>query len=254
MNKELKFELSLIEDQIKQTLNPKDNLDQYRMVGNLSVKEKELLRFLLERRRHILNALFICSPAEVARLKEVNERLYSLTQKLHEKTYSLYKALLQSGYDPDFDDDIMIEGTLTYLVDGWDNSDSVLKMEEDEEYESDFPFMMGLIYNLDSDKITYPCASTFLSFDPTHTPDMTMEQLHLDNSLDDGVSWDHGGRFKDICVCHAIYSLTSDNLFSYPDVLRMNDFWCEVKVNHQLLTDLKGNRSSCIENRLHRND
>ena len=66
-----------------------------------------------------------------------------------------------------------------------------------------------------------------------NTPDMTMEQLHLNNTLDDGTSWDHAGRFRDICVCHAIYSLTSDNLFSYPDILRMNDFRCEVKVTHQ---------------------
>ena len=253
MNKELKYELSSIEGQIKETLNPKNDLDMYRMVGNLSAKEKDLLRFLLERRQYILNRLFICSPAEMTRLREVNERLYSLTQKLYEKTYNLYRALLQTGHDQDFDDDIMIEGTLTYLVDGWDDSDSVLKMAEDEEYDSDFQFMMDLIFNLDHDKCTYPCASTFLSFDPTHTPDMTMEQLHLDNSLDDGLSWDHAGRFKDICVCHAIYNLTSNNLFSYPDVLRMNDFWCEVKVTHQLLTDLKGNRSSYIENRLHRN-
>lgn len=253
MNKELKHELSLIEDRIKRTLNQKDNIDQNRMVGSLSAKEKELLIFLLERRRYILNSLLICSPAEIARLKEVNVRLYSLTQKLYEKTYILYMDLLERGHDPDFDDDIMIEGTLTYLVDGGDNSESsVLEMAEDEEYDSDFRFMMGLICDLNHDKYSYPCARTFLSFDPTHTPDMTMEQLHLNNSLDDGVSWDHAGRFKDICVCHAIYSLTSDNLFSYPDVLRMNDFWCEVKVTHQLLSDLKGNRSSCIENRLNK--
>ncbi len=228
MNEELKYELLLIEGQIKRTLNPRDNLDRYRMVGNLSVREKELLRFLLERRRHILNTLFICSPAEMTRLKEVNERLYSLTQKLHEKTYGLYKALLMSGHDPDFDDDIMVEGTLTYLVDDWDGSDSVLKMEEDKEYESDFPFMMGLICDLNRNNYIYPCARTFISFDPTHTSDMTMEQLHLNNTLDDGVSWEHIGRFKGICVCHAIYCLISDNLYSYPDVLRMNDFWCEV--------------------------
>lgn len=29
----------------------------------------------------------------------------------------------------------------------------------------------------------------------------------------------------------------------------MNDFWCEVKVTHQLLTDLKGTRYSSILNK-----
>ena len=69
---------------------------------------------------------------------------------------NLYKALLQTGYDPDFDDDIMIEGTLTYIVDSWEKDESDL------------------------------------------------------------------------------------------DVLRMNDFWCEIKVNHQMLCNLKGERHSII--------
>ena len=89
-------------------------------------------------------------------MREVNDRLIDLTERLHDKTYSLYKALLQTGYDPDFDDDIMIEGTLTYIVDSWEKDESDL------------------------------------------------------------------------------------------DVLRMNDFWCEIKVNHQMLCNLKGERHSII--------
>ena len=254
MKKELKYELSRIEGQIKQTFNAKDDYEQYCMVRSLGAKEKELLRFLLQRRKVILNELMICSPSEIARLKEINEQLLSLTNKLGDKTYGLYNALLQTGYDPEFDDDIMIEGTLRFVVDSWECFESVLEMDEDKEYESDFLFMMGMIYNLDGDNHSYPCARHVFSYDPKHTPDMTMEQLHLNNTLDDGTSWDHAGRFKDICVCHAIYSLTSDNLFSYPDVLRMNDFRCEVKVTHQFLADSEGGRCSTIEHRLHRND
>ena len=80
---------------------------------------------------------------------------------------------------------------------------------------------------------------------------MTAKELGLDDDFDDGQSWDHGhhSALNDICICHAVYNLTDINLFSYPDVLRMNDFWCEVRVTHQLLTDLKGERYSCILNR-----
>jgi hypothetical protein len=184
-------------------------------------------------------------------MKEVNDRLYNLTKKLHEKTYSLYKALLQTGYDPDFDDDIMIEGRLTYIVDDWDDGDSVLSMAEDEEYGSDFKWMMGLIYSLSDIKELYACARIFTSYDINDRPDMTAKELGLDDDFDDGQSWDHGhhSALNDICICHAVYNLTDINLFSYPDVLRMNDFWCEVRVTHQLLTDLKGERYSCILNR-----
>ena len=229
----------------------RDDFDQLRIVMESDGKGKERLLELLMKRRNLLNGMFLCTPAEIIRLKEVNERLYDLTKKLHEKTHSLYRAILQTGYDPDFDDDIMIEGTLKYVVDSWDEDDSVLAMEEDDEYGSDFKWMMGLIDCLSDTRELSVCARTFKSYKVNDRPDMTAKELGLGNDLDDGQSWDHGHHsdWDGICICHAIYKLTNDNLYSYPDVLGMNDFWCEVKVSHQLLTDLKGNRYSCILNR-----
>ena len=245
MGSVLKDELIKVEGLIKDACPAFD-------VNGMSCKEKDYLRALLMERKHLLNRMLLCTPAEVARMKDVNARLFDLTTRLHEKTYSLYRALLQASYDPDFDDDIMIEGRLTYIVDSWDDVDSVLSMAEDEEYGSDFKWMMGLIYSLSEMKELYACARTFTSYNPKDRPDMTANELHLTNELDDGQSWNHHGIFKDICVCHAIYSLTDVNLFSYPDVLRMNDFWCEVTVTHQLLMDLKGERYSCILDRANR--
>ena len=252
MDESLNTKLSVIERQIKEVLPASSDTDLYIMIRNLGGKEKEYVRDLLVERQGILDGLLICSPAEIARMKEVNDRLYSLTKSLYNKTYSLYKALLKTGYDPDFDDDIMIEGTLKFLVDSWEDSESVLKIEEDKEYGSDFLYMMDLICHLEKDSYLNSCARTFLSYNPKHTSDVSIEELHMNNTLDNGVSWDHAGLFKDLCVCHAIYSLRSDNLYSYPDIFRMNDFWCEVKVTHQLLTDLEGKRYSCIEDRLQR--
>ena len=56
------------------------------MIRNLGGKEKEYVRDLLVERQGILDGLLICSPAEIARMKEVNDRLYSLTKS---QTYSL---------------------------------------------------------------------------------------------------------------------------------------------------------------------
>ena len=136
MGSVLKDELIKVEGLIKDACPAFD-------VNGMSGKEKDYLRALLMERKHLLNRMLLCTPAEVARMKDVNARLFDLTTRLHEKTYSLYRALLQAGYDPDFDDDIMIEGRLTYIVDSWDDGDSVLSMEEDEEYGSDFKWMMG---------------------------------------------------------------------------------------------------------------
>ena len=183
MDEFLKTPLQWLECQIKEACLASDSYEQYRRVKDMSGTEKQMLEALLRERKQLLDSMFLGTPAEVARLKEVNDRLYDLTQKLYVKTYDLYTARLRTGYDSEFDDDIMFEGTLFFDADGWE---------------------------------------------------------------DDGVSWDHRKRFPEICLCHAAYSLLSDNLFSWPDLLRMNDFWCEVKVTHQLLTDLSGKRYSCI--------
>ena len=53
--------------------------------------------------------------------------------------------------------------------------------------------------------------------------------------------------FKDICICHAVHELCQHKMYSIPDLLRMNDFWCEVRVTHQLLSDRDGKRFSCID-------
>ena len=131
------------------------------------------------------------------------------------------------------------------MVDDWEEGSSVLGMEEDTLYGSDFVRMMDILSILAGDGPWHP-AGTFISYSPKHIPGMDPAELGLINSLDDGASWDHAGLFPGICVCHAVYALRNDNLFSYPDILRMNDFWVEVKVVHQCLTDLAGNRYDCI--------
>lgn len=64
------------------------------MVAKFGGEEKKQLDNLLKKRKHLLNRMLLGTPAEVARMREVNNRLIDLTEKLHDKTYSLYKALL----------------------------------------------------------------------------------------------------------------------------------------------------------------
>lgn len=86
MDESLNTKLSVIERQIKEVLPASSNTDLYIMIRNLGGKEKEYVRDLLVERQGILDGLLICSPAEIARMKEVNDRLYSLTKS---QTYSL---------------------------------------------------------------------------------------------------------------------------------------------------------------------
>lgn len=140
----------------------------------------------------------------------------------------------------------MIEGNLSYIPDSWRKDESILSMHE--EYGSDFTWMMGLIYCLSDMRGLYACARTFKSYEKNDLPGMTAKEMNICDEYEDGETWCTHPVFEGICICHAIYNLTDINLFSYLDVLRMNDFWCEVKVTHQPLTDLKGRRY-CILNK-----
>ena len=117
--------------------------DQLMLVKNMGGKEKDALRLLLKERKSILDSMFLETQAELEQLSKVNDSLYDLTQKLNSKTYSLYVALLKTGFDPEFDDDIMLDGTLRFLSDLNEDDDSVLAMEEDDLYGFDFRWMLG---------------------------------------------------------------------------------------------------------------
>ena len=103
-------------------------------------------------------------------------------------------------------------------------------MHEDDEYGSDFTWMMVLIYCLSDMRGLYACARTFKSYEKNDLPGMTAKEMNICDEYEDGDTWCTHPAFEGICICHAINNLTDINLFSYPDVLRMNDFWCEIKV------------------------
>lgn len=221
-------------------------------------ERRETLKSQLEERQTMLNDMFLCSPQEIIDLRKTNDRLYTLTQKMHEKALSLYRAILKEGYDPDFDDDIMVEGTLKYVFnDTW--SSVILSGQERRElydkplepYGSNFPAMLEILCEYYDNSFEPGCASFFTSYYLIHKPEMPAKEFGLENFLDDGQSWAEMGplnrdELKDICICHAVHDLCDHKLYSIPDLLRMNDFWCEVKVTHQLLSDRDGGRFSCI--------
>ena len=226
-------------------------------VPELDGQLRERIGQQLERRRNLLNEMFLCTAEEVEDFKKTNDRLYTLTWKMHEKALNLYRAILQTGYDPEFDDDIMVEGTLRYVFnDVWS---SVILTEEERRnmygkplnpYGSDFPTMLEILSAYYESGASPECAFCHTSYDLGHKPEMDAKEFGLENFLDDGESWAEGPlrrkEFEDICICHAVHDLCDHKMYAIPDLLRMNDFWCEVKITHQLLSDRDGNRDSFI--------
>lgn len=218
-----------------------------------SLRQRQNIEHLLHERKHYLNSIFLCTESEIKRLRQLNERLTDLTRKMYNRAYQLYQNVCTNSYNEGFDDDIEIEGTLQYV---WNSQESsYLAMEEDAHYGSDFPAMMEYLDDVLYYK-NYPyCAFCHVKFPSgwtTGTVQATLsrDKLDLIDELDDGTSWNEypldREEFHDITFCYAIHELLCHQYWSLPDVLRMNDFWCEVKVTYQHLVDLAGSRSTLI--------
>lgn len=129
---------------------------------------------------------------------------------------------------PDFDDDYEVYGTLRYCFNG---EESVLNHYDGRDYGSDFVLMIKLIADF-----SYGTVNEDIE--------------HINGSstkLDDGQSWNEypfssRKEFENIIICHAVHQLTSHQLYSIPDLIRLNDFWAEVHLIIQSITEQDGTR------------
>jgi hypothetical protein len=197
----------------------------------------EKIKELLNARQSLLDNIFFATPEEIKRLEQVNSLLDDLTKKMFHRTASLYRALLSSYRDEEFDDDYEIEGTLKCNVD-YDSEDgsygTVLKLENDEFYGSDFGYMIALINEMQDRENIVEC---HIGYKETHTLSMSNEELDCYDYWDDGISWNEGqqnrNELENICICYAMHIICVHNEYSLLDLLRLNDFWVEVQITCQ---------------------
>ncbi len=211
-------------------------------------KNLERVGELIGDRKALLDRMFVGTPEEVVRMERVNGLLLDLTQQMYCRSAALYRKVLTATYDEAFDDDVVVEGTLKYNCDG---DESVLPMTNDAYYGSDFGRMLRIIDWLyvgecDGFRLSEIEQTICKSIEPQDRPDMRDEEFGFENGLDDGTTWAEGclqhPAFEHICICHAVHDLCTHKKYSIPDLLRMNDFWCEVKVTHQHIVRQDGSR------------
>lgn len=231
----LRGKLHKVEAQI---LKKADHLDTHHWV--FDKKRVEQIDDLLSDRCYLLNQMFRATPDEVERFGRINDMLYRLTQKLHAKTASVYRELIKSAPDPEFDDDIEVEG---FMLFDHSDADSVLRLDDDDYYGSDFDKILDIYSCILRDDWRNTCW-VFKSFSPEDTPEMSDAELGIENSLDDGTTWAEGWlrnpALDHICICHTVHDICTHKHFSIPDFLRLNDFWCEVTVKNQHLVAQDG--------------
>lgn len=234
--------LRMVEDEIKRnTYNESMNFN-FRGIDKYTLHK---LDDLIGTRCLILNKMFQATPAEIERFKTVNALLYSLTKKMYQRTADFYRTLLKYGKDETFDDDYYVEGSLQYSYNG---EDSILYLEEDSYYGSDFNYMIELIDTLTEQERSkfHEIKSVSIVYRPEHTPDWTDEQLDCVDTLDDGQSWAESWLrhplLDSICICYAVHDICTHKAYSIPDFLRLNDFWVEAKIVCQHIVEQDGTR------------
>lgn len=191
-----------------------------------SDKSIETIGRLLCKRCRILNGMFIGTENEMQHLNRVNYHLLDLRNKLHARTTMPAGTIAK---EPEFDDDYEVEGTLKIPYNG---EDSVLSLEEDDLYGSDFRLMNSI---LDSYYRALGQSSIGSGISP-----------HMDNFLDDGQPWSEppfdSEAFDNIVIGYALHDLCHHKHYSIPDIIRLNDFWAEAGIVAQSITDQTGNR------------
>ena len=221
-----------VERRIKKVVNREENNPDY-FFRNFSESERELLDDLLGLREVTLDEMMLHpTAAEVERLSKLNDKLYKLTLECFEQCRNLWLTLYRSPYKVNNRFCYDLEGTLRFE---YADNDSVVHLENDDYYGSDFDYMIHLTDELIStgqckmDTMVNAAPSIFFS---------TEEALNeLTDTLDDGTSWAegylHNKAYDHLCICYAMHALHTHEPWCLPDILRMDDFTINVKLNYE---------------------
>ena len=210
----------------------------------------ELLDDLLDLRCWALNSMFEvhCSDEEVRRFIAINDKLYTMTENMYErarmvneliKTMSLHKK----------DDDVEVEAKLKFWEDG---APSVLEIEDDDFYGSDFTRMIVLRSIIDSDYRSYDEIERVAIYPKLVNGKLIPDNTEIRNDMDDGTTWAEAWlrhpKLNHLIVCHAIHDICTHKNYSIPDLLRMNTFEVSVDIKIQQIEDQDGARCFWIQN------
>lgn len=196
------------------------------LLRRMDKKKWDQLEELLNKRRWILNQLFEYTPDNIERIKKIDHRLRNLSLKLHERVQAMDSKSTLILDDPDFDDDYEIEGTLQF---SWNDENSILKLDDDKFYGSDFNSMIHIIDSF------YYAQGRFAN----HILDINKRSTNMDEKID----WNESPlRHAELNICYATHVICCHKVYSIPDLLRLNDFWTEVKFIEQNIRDAEGNK------------
>lgn len=210
----------------------------------------ELLDALLDLRGWALNSLFEvhCSDEEVRRFTAINDKLYTMTESMYERA-RMVNELIKTMPLHEKDDDVEVEAKLRFWEDG---APSVLEIEDDEFYGSDFTRMIVLLSLIDSDYKSYDEIERVAIYPKLVEGKLISDDTEIKNDMDDGTTWAEAWlrhrKLDHLIVCHAVHDICTHKNYSIPDLLRMNTFEVSVDIKIQQIEDQDGARCFWIQN------
>lgn len=192
-----------------------------------SERNRNRVESLLKRRCKLLNDAFQLTEENLGRFRQVNRHLAYLTKRAYNRIGEIEAV---EYYMADCEDDgYDVESHVRFIYCG---DESVLKLDDDDYYGSNFRLMIKALAEL---------------YIAKGQENIIYTRLGKDN-LDDGESWLEEPLCKwkdwlgDIIICYAVHDLTSHKSYSVPDLLRLNSFLCESIVTFQCITRQNGSR------------
>lgn len=180
---------------------------------------------LLSERSYILDQMFRATPAEVARLNDINESLRQHVRNMQQQLTAFYKADVDYSRGKDLDEmyeaELFADPLLTETFDGADY------------YGSDFDTILEIEYVLLSDNGLEPVASLRiypsenLSCDPDH---IKIDNLDLFQDDDDWTEyWSKVDALRDIRFCHSLHHMSDHQNLPLVDILHKTSFSIDIK-------------------------
>ena len=204
----------------------------------------ELLDALLDLRGWALNSLFEvhCSDEEVRRFTAINDKLYTMTESMYERA-RMVNDLIKTMPLHEKDDDVEVEAKLKFWEDG---APSVLEIEDDDFYGSDFTRMIVLRSIIDSDYRSYDEIERVAIYPKLVNGKLIPDDTEIKNDMDDGTTWAEAWlrhrKLDHLIVCHAVHDICTHKNYSIPDLLRMNTYEVSVDIKIQQIENQDGSR------------
>ena len=171
-----------------------------------------------------------------------------MTESMYERA-RMVNDLIKTMPLHEKDDDVEVEAKLKFWEDG---APSVLEIEDDDFYSSDFTRMIVLRSIIDSDYRSYDEIERVAIYPKLAEGKLISDDTEIKNDMDAGTTWAEAWlrhpKLDHLIVCHAVHDICTHKNYSIPDLLRMNTFEVSIDIKIQQIEDQDGARYFWIQN------